>query len=330
MSRAPGHTGWAVGVCRAEPGHSGAGPRAVRARWTRQAGVRSQGGLVLPSVAWGRPSSPWLAEVTLGVGHRVAPLRAEPCVVRVLWVKRVGGGMPPSGWRWSGAGPVGKNWGLGDRVLRPPPGTEGRPEAWGPGIPPVAPGRYLRAGEGCGATGCRVQGAFGASCTGTRGKAEAPAGAEGASWAGLAALFGGATWMGRRKGTGSMSPQGTTRPERGALALPGCCPTPCQAPCQVRAGHMGLLCLGGRQHGGHVGMGRGLQPDVSTPLGAPEPRPSKGLAVMLVSVPRDWGWILQKEGPQLGVGEAQGRGSPGLLPTVPPGQGTGRSVPCGQ
>lgn len=161
--------------------------------------------------------------------------------------------MPPSGWRWGGAGPVGKNRGLGDRVLRPPPGTEGRPEAWGPGIPPVAPGRYLRAGEGCGATGCRVQGAFGASCAGTRGKDEAPAGAEGASWAGLAALFGGATWMGRRKGTGSMSPQGTTRPERGALALLGCCPTPCQAPCQVRAGHTGLLRLGGRQHGGHVG-----------------------------------------------------------------------------
>lgn len=81
-----------------------------------------------------------------------------------------------------------------------------------------------------------------------------------------------------------------------------------------------------------VGARHGARPAAGCvhPVGSPRSPPSKGLAVILVSVPRDWGWILQKEGPQLGVGEAQGRGSPGLLPTVPPGQGTGRSVPCGQ
>lgn len=35
----PGHTGWAVGMCWAKPGHSGAGVRAVKTRWTQEAGV---------------------------------------------------------------------------------------------------------------------------------------------------------------------------------------------------------------------------------------------------------------------------------------------------
>lgn len=49
-----------------------------------EAGVRAQGWLVLPSVAWDRPSSPWLAEVTLGIEHKVALLRARLGVVEVL------------------------------------------------------------------------------------------------------------------------------------------------------------------------------------------------------------------------------------------------------
>lgn len=37
--------------------------------------------MVLPLVARVRPSRPWLAEVTLGIGHKVASLRARLGVV---------------------------------------------------------------------------------------------------------------------------------------------------------------------------------------------------------------------------------------------------------
>lgn len=94
-------------------------------------------------------------------------------------------------------------------------GTEIQPEAhsWralGTGLPPgeVPQGR----GESW-AGGLGVLGAFGAHHTGASGRGEAQAGAEGASWTGLTAPLGDATWIGRWKGIGSLSSHWISAPK---------------------------------------------------------------------------------------------------------------------
>lgn len=51
-------------------------------------------------------------------------------------------------------------------------------------------------------------------------RAEAHAGAEGASWAGLTAPLGDATWIRSQKGTGSMSPHWISVPRMGTFSPP--------------------------------------------------------------------------------------------------------------
>lgn len=123
--------------------------------------------------------------------------------------------------------------------------------AWGLGSLPQLLGRYLRAGESHGAGGHNVQGAFGSCHTGASGIAEAQAGAEGASWAGLTAPLGDATWRGRQKDMGSASPHRTVSPEDGDLCTFWLTAILCA---RMEPGHWpgppsGLCASGGQQHG---------------------------------------------------------------------------------
>lgn len=68
----------------------------------------------------------------------------------------------------------------------------------------------------------------------------------------------------------------------------------------------------------------------STPLGTQEALTHRGPCCAVRLFPRVGGGFGKRRGPQLGVGEAQGRASPGLLLIIPRGQGTGCRVPCGQ
>lgn len=174
-----------------------------------------------------RPSRPWLAEVTLGIGHKMAPLRARLGMAECSGAQEGHGVILHSGGSGHGDWSTGRQetgWVMGKRigaweigVLRSLlQGTEGwgsslnlgwgslGPQALGTGLPLQLPGRYLRAEDSQGAGGPEVPGAFRASHTGADGRAKAQARAEGACWAGPAALPGGATWVRRSKFTSSV------------------------------------------------------------------------------------------------------------------------------